>query len=155
VALDVELEDLLVEALRPPSSQNVDVLALGNRSRVGEGEEQLRRQNTPLVHLRVVYFYCGESFFPVVAPEDIDPPVANNSSECASGSIQAANRPPVLVEDVVGLAASHALVLPIVAANHIDLPIEIDARVLLPGKVHRLLSLESVLLPWTIQKALV
>ncbi len=39
MALDVELENLLVESFAPPSAQNVDEFTLGNRRRVRQREE--------------------------------------------------------------------------------------------------------------------
>jgi hypothetical protein len=146
VRVDVELEDLLVEALRPAAAEHVDGLALGDCGRVGEGEEELGGEDGPLVGLGVVDLDGRQPLLAVVAAEDVDAAVADDGGKGAARGVESADGAPLLVEDVVGLAAGHALVLAVVAADDVDLAVEVDAGVLLPREVHGLALLEAVLL---------
>lgn len=145
VGVDVELEYLLVEALRPPAAQDVDRFPLGYGCCVGEGEEEFGREDCPFVGLGVVDFDGREALLSVVAAEDVDAALADDGREGAARGIESAYGPPLLREDIVGLAARHALILPVVPADHVDLAVEIHAGVLLPRKIHRLLLLQPVL----------
>jgi hypothetical protein len=58
VALNVELEDLLVESLRPSTAQDINKPTLGDGGGVGKGEEELRGKDSPLIDLGVEDLDC-------------------------------------------------------------------------------------------------
>jgi hypothetical protein len=53
VTFNVELENLLVESLRPSTAQDIDELPLGDGGGVGKGEEELRGEHCPLIDLGI------------------------------------------------------------------------------------------------------
>jgi hypothetical protein len=53
VTFNVELENLLVESLRPSTAQDIDELALGDSGGVRKGKEELRGEHGPLIDLGI------------------------------------------------------------------------------------------------------
>lgn len=83
MALNVELEDLLVEAFTPASSEDIDVFSLSDRSCVGKREEEFGGEDCPFVGLGGVDLYGAESFLAIISSEDIYLRVADN---CCKGT---------------------------------------------------------------------
>ena len=145
MALNVELEDFLVESLAPSSSQDVDMFAFSNCCCIWQGKEHFCRQNWPFVVLGSEDLNSAKALFAIVTTKDVDFGVADDGSEGASGGIKTFDRFPFFIEDIVGLASGHTFVLAIVTADDVDLSIEVHAWVFFPGIDHLFFLFEEIL----------
>lgn len=105
---------------------------------------QFSAKDCPPVGLWIVHFDRTEPVLPIVTAEHVDFSLAYNCSKRAPWGIQRLDSLPLLPENIVSLASGHTFILTIIPTDHINLPVEVDTAVFLPGIAHAFLLLEYV-----------